>query len=117
MNFGIDKKTEACEVLASTYAMLANKVGQDKDEAYDNYMSRCLGRDNEVVCEQVLREAFKRVTKDSGTSWVTEYAKEKTKREKAEQAYRELKEKVEKPSMGEKEISALFTYGRPLNCL
>ncbi len=110
MNFGIDRKKEACEVLASTYAMLAKQSGQDKDEAYDNYMSRCLGRDNEVVCEQVLREAFKQVTKDSSTSWVAEYAKEKTKREKAEQAYRELKEKVEEPSVEKKQMSGFIQF-------
>ena len=113
MNFGINRKTEACEVLASTYAILANKAGQDKDEAYGSYMSRCLGRDNEVICEQVLREAFKRIKKDSSTSWVSEYFKEKTKREETEKAYRELKETMETPSMGEKKVSGFIFNTAP----
>ena len=105
MNFGTDRKTEACDVLASTYAMLTNKIGQDKNEAYDSYMSRCLGRDNEVVCEQVLREVFKQIKKDSNTSWVAEYTKEKAKREEIERAYKELKEEVEKPTLGKKQVN------------
>jgi len=108
MKFGKEMKAEACEVLSSTYATLAGKVGRDKEEAYDEYMSRCLDRDNEVVCEQVLREAFKRITKDSSLSWVREYEIEKAKREKAEESYRKLKETMEESNLGEKKVGGFI---------
>lgn len=92
MIFGIDRKEEACEVLASTYAMLASKVGQNKTEAYNNYMKRCLGRDNELVFEQAMKESYQMIRKDSSISWVKAYEDEKSKREALEVEYKNLKE-------------------------
>jgi predicted nucleic acid-binding protein len=92
MSFGIDKKTEACSLLAAEYSELAQRSGQDKDEAYGGYMDRCLNRDEELICEQVLREAYHMLRKDSSISWVSAYAEEKAKRKTLEVKYANLKE-------------------------
>ena len=92
MSFGIDKKTEACSLLAAEYSELAQRSGQDKDEAYGGYMDRCLNRDEELICEQVLREAYHMLRKDSSISWVKAYAEEKAKRKTLEVKYTNLKE-------------------------
>jgi hypothetical protein len=111
-------KLEACSILAQEYATIAKSSGFASDEVYSNYMDRCMGRDNEVVAEQVMREAYNKMRTDPSLSWVTEWNKEKQARQAVEAKYNALTTKIKQEAIDRTDGDKyLMNYARSLNFL
>jgi len=115
----IKSKEEACVVLATEYADIAKASGFDHKDVFNTYMTRCMTRNNEIVAEQVMREAYEMVKKNPETSWVQEWHKERQARYDAEKKAKELEVKINKSKT--KEIDSgdryLMSYSRNLTFL
>lgn len=85
-----ESKIEACAILAQDYVNIAKTSGIKSEEVFKDYMDRCMTRNEEMIAEQVMKEAFKKTQKDSGISWVTEWNKERNERKAIEKKYNTL---------------------------
>lgn len=105
-------KIEACSILAQEYATIARSSGFNSEDVFSNYMERCMGRDDEMVAEQVMKEAYSKMRSDPNLSWVSEWNKEKKARQALEVKYNALTNKVQ-----EDKDKHLMSYARSLNFL
>lgn len=98
-----ESKLEACTILAQEYSDIAKNSGFDHEEVFNTYMDRCMGRDNEVVAEQVMREAFQKTKADPQLSWVKEWQKEREARKVVEKKYNMLTTRIKEEARKEKD--------------
>jgi len=102
-----ESKEEACSILATEYAEIAKASGFDHKDVFNKYMNRCMTRDEEIVAQQAMREAYQVIKKNPEISWVQEWYKEREARKKVEVEYKKVVAKVKKK---ETNIDYLTSY-------
>lgn len=114
-----ESKEEACAILAQEYADIAKASGFNHDDVYSLYMNRCMTRNEEVVAEQVMREAYQMTRQNPEMSWMHEWSKEREKRLEIESRYKSVTSKIKKEALKntDNEDSYLRSYGSNLKFL
>jgi len=116
-----ESKIEACSILAQEYADIAKASGFKSEDVFNNYMNRCMSRESEIVAEQVMREAYKKIKENPNVSWVEEWHKERQERRVVETKYEILTSKIKKDAVNhitiEEKDQYLMNYARSLNFL
>lgn len=114
-------KLEACSILAEEYATIAKSSGFSSEDVFTHYMERCMRREDEMVAEQVMREAYSLMRSDPNLSWVSEWNKEKKARQALEVKYNALTRDVgiafKADKIQEERDKHLMNYARALNFL
>lgn len=116
-----ESKEEACSILAQEYSNIAKASGFKHKDVYSHYMNRCIDREDEVVAEQVMREAYNKIKENPNVSWVEEWHKERQKRKVVETKYEILTSKIKRDTVNnitiEEKDQYLMNYARSLNFL
>ncbi|MEO1944646.1 MAG: hypothetical protein ABGY11_10125 [Candidatus Thioglobus sp.] len=106
-----ESKEEACSILAQEYSNIAKASGFKHKDVYSYYMNRCMDREDEIVAEQTMREAYKIIKKDPQASWEQEWYKEKQKRIEVEKKYEVIVKEIKELTPDDKsKINYLTNY-------
>jgi hypothetical protein len=114
-----ESKEEACSILAMEYSDIAKASGFDHSDVFKTYMDRCMGRDDETVAEQTMKEAYNMIKKNPNISWVQEWQNEKLMRLEAEERIKtiEVELKSNSTNKDKDEVVYLRNYATNLAVL
>lgn len=101
------------------YSDIAKASGFDHNDVFKTYMDRCMGRDDETVAEQTMKEACNMIKKNPNISWVQEWQNERLMRLEAEERIKtiEVQLKSNSTNKNKDEIAYLRSYATSLGIL